>query len=359
MTVSSTERPGSGSSGDEITVPRVAAGPIRVGDTTVPAGRSMRLEIPVARLPTDTWLSLPVAVVNGRRPGPRVWLTAAVHGDELNGVEIIRQVLRSIDARSLAGAVLAVPIVNVFGFINESRYLPDRRDLNRSFPGSPRGPLASRIAHLVMTEIVAQCHYGIDLHTGSDHRFNLPQVRADLDDDENRRIAVAFGAPVTIHASTRDGSLREAATARGAKVLVYEGGEANRFDGAAIDTGIAGVLRVLASLGMCKPDPNGREPRTLEILSTRWVRARRGGILRLDVGVGDHVHPGMALGLIGDAFGISRVAVKSPIEGVVIGHTRHPLAAQGDAVVHVAETDIGHAALRKRRIDWAPFARQR
>ena len=148
----------------------------------------------MARLPTDTWLSLPVVVMNGRRPGPSLFLSGAIHGDELNGVEIVRRVTDALDARSLAGVVVAVPIVNVFGFVNESRYLPDRRDLNRSFPGSPRGPLAARMAHLFMQEVVAKCEYGIDLHTGSWSRTNLPQVRGDFRDPEVRRCAEAFGA---------------------------------------------------------------------------------------------------------------------------------------------------------------------
>ena len=162
----------------------------RVGDYEVPVGTEQILQLPVARLLTGSWMSLPVVVLHGREPGPILWLSAALHGDELNGMEIIRLVLDRLDPTQLRGTLISVPVVNVFGFEQQERYLPDRRDLNRSFPGSARGSLASRLAHLFMSEIVAQCEYGIDLHTGSNHRANLPQVRGDLADPETRRLAL-------------------------------------------------------------------------------------------------------------------------------------------------------------------------
>ncbi|MEQ8963814.1 MAG: succinylglutamate desuccinylase/aspartoacylase family protein, partial [Coleofasciculus sp. C2-GNP5-27] len=154
---------------------------LTIGGITVAPGERKRTEIPVARLPTQTLLSLPITVINGVEAGPRLWISAAIHGDEINGVEIIRQVLERINPSQLHGVLIAVPIVNVFGFIEQSRYLPDRRDLNRSFPGSPRGSLASRLADLFMTEVVSRCTHGIDLHTAAQHRTNLPQIRANLD----------------------------------------------------------------------------------------------------------------------------------------------------------------------------------
>jgi len=270
--------------------------------------------------------------------GPGLFLSGAVHGDELNGVEIIRRVTQRVDARRLAGTLIAVPIVNVFGFVNESRYLPDRRDLNRSFPGSARGPLAARMAHLFMTEVVARCQYGIDLHTGSWHRTNLPQVRGDLRDAETRRCAEAFGAPIMLHSRVRDGSLRQAATAAGVHVILYEGGEANRFDEEPIAVGVEGVLRVMHALGMRDADDStdGR-PTPLASVQTRWIRARRGGILRLSVGLGDTVQRNDLLGVISDAFGSAASSVRARSSGLVIGHTRKPLVNQGDALVHVAE----------------------
>ena len=179
------------------------------------------------------------------------------------GVEVVRQVMAGLDPKTFRGTLVAVPIVNVLGFMTGDRYLPDRRDLNRSFPGSARGSLASRIAHLFMREIVAGCEVGIDLHTGSDRRSNLPQVRADLDDPGTRELAAAFGAPVMLHARIRDGSLRHAAREQGAKVLLYEAGEPLRFDDYAVEAGVIGVRRVLAALGMTEPvdePPAGAEP---------------------------------------------------------------------------------------------------
>lgn len=318
---------------------------LEVAGTTVRAGRRATVEIPVARLPTGTFLSLPVAVVHGRDDGPTVWLSAAVHGDELNGIEIIRRVLRRLDPRSMAGTVLAVPIVNVFGFINESRYLPDRRDLNRSFPGSPRGSLAARLAHLFITTIVERSTHGIDLHTGSDHRTNLPQVRGDLDDPETRRLMEAFGTPVMIASGWRDGSLRETAAKRGIPIVVYEGGEAHRFDRFAIDAGYEGVMRVLAALRVVD-DAGAAAPPPVAVRATTWVRARRSGILRLEVDLGDRVTEGQVLGWISDAFGVRELAVRAPLDGLVIGMTRHPLVAQGEAVAHIADVSgrAGRAA---------------
>src|SRR5690606_22188097 len=197
---------------------------------------------------------LPVHVLHGREEGPTVWMNAAIHGDELVGVEVIRRVLATLDPRTIRGTVLAVPIVNVLGAMTADRYLPDRRDLNRSFPGSPRGSLAARIAHLMMTEVVAKCEVGIDLHTGSDRRTNLPQVRADLDDPRTRELAEAFGAPVMLHAEVRDGPLREAAGQVGATVLLYGGREAWRVGEGAIAAGVEGVRRVLARLGLVDAD---------------------------------------------------------------------------------------------------------
>lgn len=324
--------------------------PITIGEVTVLPGRTSRFELPFARLPTGSQAYLPVAVVNGRYAGPHLWLSGAVHGDELNGIEIIRRVLRRIEARRLHGAVLAVPIVNVFGFINGSRYLPDRRDLNRSFPGSDRGSLASRLASLFIDEIVSQCSVGIDLHTATGHRINLPQIRADLDEPETLALARAFGAPFAIHARLRDGSLRQAATEMGKRVLLYEAGQAHRFDEEAIVPGVEGVLRVLAELGMLERevDPAG-EVHTVR--ATSWVRARRGGVANLDVPLGTQVKAGDVLGSISDSFGIRPARIKARTDGWVIARTLHPLVAPGDALVHLA-TELGEGdepAERRRR----------
>ena len=179
-----------------------------IGPVRVRAGSSRDVGLPITRLVTGGEVSLPVRIVHGREDGPVVWLNAATHGDEVVGVEVIREVLAGVSARTLRGTVIAVPILNVLGFMSGDRYLPDRRDLNRSFPGSARGSLAGRLAHLFMAEVVSKCSVGIDLHTGADQRSNLPQIRCDLDDAETVRLARAFGAPIMLHAKIRDGSLR-------------------------------------------------------------------------------------------------------------------------------------------------------
>jgi hypothetical protein len=264
-----------------------------------------------------------------------MWISGAIHGDELNGVEIVRRVMHQLDAKRLRGAVIAVPIVNPLGFIHGSRYLPDRRDLNRAFPGSERGSSAARLAHLFMTEIVAQCSVGIDCHTASGHRTNAPQLRADTENSETMKLARAFGAPFTIHARVRDGSLREAASSRGITMLLYESGQANRFDESAIDAGVTGIMRSLRSLGMI----DARLPRpapTKVIRRTRWVRARRGGLVRVVPMLADRVEKGEAIAEISDAFGYRPTAVRATETGWVIGRSLNPQVNPGDALVHIA-----------------------
>lgn len=311
------------------------ARPFAIGGSEVSPGETKRLQIPVARLVTQTMLHLPVNVVHGAKKGPRLWISAAIHGDELNGTEIVRRVLQAVDAKKLRGTLVAVPVVNLFGFLEQSRYLPDRRDLNRSFPGSKRGSLAAQIAHLFMTEIVDRCTHGIDLHTGSHHRVNMPQVRGDLDDAEVRRCAVAFGAPVMIHAKNRDGALRDAAAQRGIPVLVYEGGETLRFDDKIIEAGVEGVLGVMACLEMIKKPSGRRRGEPVEVRHTHWARAGRSGIAHLDVQLADRVRRRQVLAVIRDAFGDVSACVRAPHGGIVIGHATTPLVHKGAAVVHV------------------------
>ncbi|WP_347239333.1 succinylglutamate desuccinylase/aspartoacylase family protein [Phormidium sp. FACHB-1136] len=313
--------------------------PLVVGGEAIPPGRRVRLDLPVARLTTGTMMSLPVTVINGKHPGPRLWLSAAIHGDELNGVDIIRRIVKALRPTRLRGAVIAVPVVNIFGLLEQSRYLPDRRDLNRSFPGSQRGSLASRLAFLFMSEVVSQCTHGIDLHTAAIHRINLPQVRADLTNPDTYAFAQAFGAPIILHAAHRDGSLRQAAAKRNIPTLLYEGGEALRFDEAAIQGGVDGIYRVMAYLGMYAPPGSLPAVTSTEARETRWVRASRGGIWRCTTRLGDPVKVRQPLGFISDTFGDKPVQVRSPMTGMVIGHGQNPLVNQGDALVHVARLE--------------------
>jgi len=319
-----------------------------VGGHHVKAGGRAVIELKIAELSTHTPIGLPVQVLHGRRDGPRLLVCAALHGDEINGVEIIRRLLRLSALRRLRGTLIAVPIVNVPGFIVESRYLPDRRDLNRSFPGSTHGSLAARLANLFLTEIVSHCTHGIDLHTGAVHRDNFPQVRANFDDAECARMARAFGVPVVINADFRAGSLREAAARRGVPVIVYEAGEALRFDEMAIRAGVAGVVRVMRTLAMLRPGKPGRRGAVEPALarSSQWVRAPTSGILRASVSLGAQVGEGQRLGAIADPFGENEVQVVAPKGGVVIGRTNLPLVHEGDALFNIVRFEGTKVAAR-------------
>ena len=315
----------------------MARSSFEIGGVRIRPGTARAVALPITRLVTGAEVDLPVRVVHGREDGPTVWVDAAIHGDEAVGVEVIRQVLADLSPKSFRGTLIAIPIVNVLGFMAGDRYLPDRRDLNRSFPGSSRGSLASPIAHLMMTEVVAKCEVGIDLHTGSDRRTNLPQIRADLEDPGTRALAEAFAAPVMLHARIRDGSLRHAALEQGAKVLLYEAGEAWRLDDWAIDAGVAGVRRVLAALGMTDPlDVPEPEP-SVACYRSGWVRARGTGILHLEAKLGQAVVAGERLGGLFDSFGKRVRLVHADRTGIVIGRTQAPLVNRGDAVVHIAD----------------------
>jgi predicted deacylase len=311
---------------------------LEVGGQRVAPGSRIRVEIPVARFVTGERLSLPVEVLHGRHPGPRVWLSGAIHGDELDGVEIIREVLAELDPDRLSGAVLAVPVVNVFGFVAESRYLPDRRDLNRSFPGKAKGSMAARLAHLFMTEVVQRCDVGLDFHCGSDDRQNLPQIRVNEGEPEALRLARAFGAPLVLPNKAPKGSLRHAAAKVGVQTLVYEAGEARRFTDSAVEVGVAGTRRVLHELGMVEeaPEPAGS---VQEARDTQWVRAPRSGICRIEAPLGAEVRKGERLGGVFELLGEKATRIRAGTDGVVIGRRVNPLVHKGEAVVHLARLD--------------------
>jgi len=313
-------------------------GLIILGGQEIAPGEHVTVDLPLPRLYTHTPLTMPVHVVRGHRDGPRLFVCAAIHGDELNGVEIIRRLLRRASLKRLRGTLMAVPIVNVYGVIAHSRYLPDGRDLNRCFPGSEGGSLAARVANLFISEIVRQTTHGIDLHTGARHRTNLPQVRADLDDQPTAALAHAFGVPVLINANLRDGSLRQSAAELGIPMLIYEAGEGLRFDEVAIRAGVQGVLNVMRTIGMLPP-PAARHRSTIEPFvarSSTWVRAPESGILRAVAPLGGQVSRGDVLAWISDPSGNGEREVLSTANGVIIGRTRLPLVLAGEAVFHIA-----------------------
>lgn len=314
--------------------------PVRIGDTSVSAGQRRTIDLPIAKLYTHTDMTLPVHVIHGRKDGPRLFVSATVHGDEINGSEIIRRLLRLKLLNRLQGTLIAIPIVNVYGYVSHTRYLPDRRDLNRSFPGSEKGSLAGRLAHLFLDEIVSGCTHGIDLHSGSSHRQNLPQIRASLDDQDTARMARSFGAPVIIESKMRDGSLREAVREMGSPMLVYEAGEALRFNETAINLGVRGIVSVMREIGML-PRRKGKteifEP--LVAMSTTWVRAPISGILPWRRPLGAQVEKGDAVAVVADPFGEEETTVRSPVHGIIVGRLNLPMVHAGDAMFNIASLD--------------------
>ena len=308
-----------------------------IGGESILPGETKQIALDMPPLYTATSMSIPVFVKRGKRPGPTLFVSSAIHGDELNGIEIVSRLIKSRSIEKLKGTLIAVPMVNVYGVLNQSRYLPDRRDLNRSFPDSKKGSLAGRIAHLFFKEVVSKCDVGIDLHTGAIHRSNLPQVRADLDDEEVLAMAKAFGVPVLLNADIRDGSLRATASEAGIKILLYEAGQALRYDEFSIRAGVKGIINTMRHLGMLNKSRAKGVPITPFIArASGWVRAPESGFVNHLAQLGDHVEKGDKLAIVADSFGQIQGHILSPAEGVVIGKQNIPLTQEGEAIYHIA-----------------------
>lgn len=321
---------------------------ITINGYTIKPGEQKVIELPVGKLYTHTDVNIPLQIMCGKTSGPTLFVSAAIHGDELNGVEITRRLLTTRALKRLRGTLIVIPVVNIFGIIQHSRYLPDRRDLNRSFPGSKRGSLAARLAYIFLKEVVQQCDYGIDLHTGAIHRSNLPQIRANLDDPDTKELAEAFSVPVLLNSNLRDGSLRQSAAEHGVKVLLYEAGEALRFDELSIRAGVRGILsamRKLAMLPTSKSQSKRHEPFVAR--SSSWERAPESGILRSIAALGARVKKGDLLGVISDPsdlFDRTEYPVIAQCSGLVIGRTNIPLVNEGDALFHIARFEDNREA---------------
>ncbi len=312
--------------------------PLHIAGVDVQAGERTDLFLTISESYTGDDLRIPVTVINGVRRGPTVSITAAIHGDELNGVAIARELLSLIEPADLAGALIVVPVVNVLGLPLKSRYLPDRRDLNRSFPGNPLGSMASRLAGVVTREILDQVDAGIDLHTAAIGRANVPQTRGDMSDPRVLEMARAFAAPILIDAAIRPGSLRDAAGRSDVPMVLFEAGEALRFEDHVIEAGLHGTLRVLEHLDMVQSAPAAEHP-SFESSETHWVRAERGGFATVHVALGDHVHEGDPLWTISSPFGGDRNVVTAPWMGMIIGLSTIPVVNPGDAIVHIGMHD--------------------
>lgn len=324
---------------DAVTAAEGNAYPLHILDTDVAPGTSQRLSWSATELFEGVPVSTPVLVVNGTAPGPTVCLTAAVHGDELNGIEMVRRVFHDIDPRKLSGALIGVPIANVQGFRRGSRYLPDRRDLNRYFPGNPSGSAAARIAHSLFNDVISKCDALVDLHTGSFERSNLPQLRADLRNPDVVTLTHGFGAMVVLHSKPAVGTLRFAATQAGIPAVTVEAGGPSQLELAEVKHGVKGIESLLTTLGMTRRHRLWGDPEPVYYRSS-WVRADNGGILLSDVSLGSTVRKGDMLGSITDPMSNARTELRSPYSGRIIGMARNQVVMPGFAAFHVGiETD--------------------
>lgn len=283
--------------------------------------------------------SISVEVISGKKDGPIVFVSSAIHGDELNGIEIIRRIKKLSILKKLKGTLILVPVVNVYGLNTLSRYLPDRRDLNRSFPGSTKGSIAARIAKIFFSEIVEKCNYGIDLHTAAIHRSNLPQIRTNIKSNQTLMLAKAFEAPVVLHSELRDGSLRSEAQEIGVPVLLYEAGEALRFDEKSIKIGVKGVINVLKALSMLPETKKKFHANPLILNKSSWVRALDSGMLRTIKALGDMVKKDEIIAFIDKPLNEKSFELKAQYDGIIIGKSQIPLVQEGDAVFHIANND--------------------
>ena len=311
--------------------------PLSFAGSPVALGETAELRLKVAESYTAEPVTVPVTVVRGG-PGPTLFVTATVHGDELNGVGILRGLLNDVDFSGLKGTLIAVPVVNVPGFLNQDRRLPDRRDLNRSFPGSRKGSLTARLADVLFREVIRKSDFGIDLHTAGGERTNYPQIRADLGNPAVAELAAAFGCPLIVDGAGPEGSLRRTAVAAGVPTVVYEAGSARRLERPFIEVGVAGVINVLRWLKMMPGEPSS-PPLRLAIDRTRWIRSRKGGILDLRVELGQPLRRGQEISIHTNPFGRERSQLKAPHGGIVLGLTQLPLVHPGDAICHVACVD--------------------
>ena len=311
-----------------------------IGGHFIPAGVRQTLDLPISVLSDHTPVSMSAHVIHGKKDGPTVFVSAGIHGDEVIGVEIVRRLLRVPNLKSLRGTLIVVPIVNAFGFINHSRYLPDRRDLNRSFPGSESGSLASRLAYMFLHEIVARCDLGIDLHSAAIHRTNLPQIRISANNSYTAELAEVFGAPVIMQSLLREGSLRGAAKEIGKDVLLFEAGEGLRFDEMSVRAGVAGILRVLRHLSMVSAKGIAKPKSASQYCtSSKWLRAPAAGLLRTFRADGDVVAKGDVMAVVANPFGEYEKDIVAPFSGIIVGRAVMPVVNEGDAVFHLARVN--------------------
>jgi len=319
---------------------------LKIGGVRVKPGECKDIHLKISESYTGHAETLPIRVIRSEVEGPTVFLTGAVHGDELTGVGVVRDVMMR-KLKMLKGTLVCVPIVNMFGFENHTRYLPDRRDLNRSFPGNDKSTMAGRLAHVIFNEIVKKCDYGIDLHSAATRRTNFPQIRANLKDAKIRAIAELFGCELLVHNKGPADSLRSAASNSGCPTILYEAGETLKFESGTIKLGIRGVLNVLKGLGMLAGKPVRPIYQTV-IKKTVWERANNGGLLKFYVKPGDLVIKGKKLAICSKLFSRQAEVIKASIDGIVLGMTTLPAVKPGEPVCHLARPEKALAEIRRQ-----------
>lgn len=308
-----------------------------LGETILP-GESKTIDVEIAKLHTMTKLKIPVIVERSKIDGPTVLFSACLHGDEINGTEIVRQLIRNKINKPKRGTIICIPIINIFGFINQTREFPDKRDLNRVFPGSKNGSLASRFAYFLVTEILPKVEYAIDFHAGGSSRFNAPQIRIVQNNPELKALASIFNAPFTLYSKNIAGSFRNASTKFDVKMLLFEGGKSLDLNEIITQEGIEGSKRFLAHLDMLNPKKEAKQAlqKSIYIEKSTWVRANFSGMFHGLVTIGSFVEKGTILAMISDPFGKVEHQLKTPNAGYVINVNDAPIVYQGDAVFHIS-----------------------
>ncbi|MEM9363214.1 MAG: succinylglutamate desuccinylase/aspartoacylase family protein [Bacteroidota bacterium] len=310
---------------------------IAISGNTVAPGENKLVQLKIARLPTGTLIDIPVHVFNSKKPGPTVLVQAGLHGDEINGVETLRRMLQQNRFNVKKGAVMVVPILNVFGFIHFSRDVPDGKDVNRSFPGSKTGSLASRIAHSYTAEILPHVDFAIDLHTGGAQRHNYPQIRYSQEDQKSKALAEMFNAPFCFPSRLIAGSFRKVTLKMGIPAIVFEAGESMRFDEHAITVGIEGIYKVLVGHKMIPKEGKTKKQLSIHLGRRRWIRASKSGMFIPSVLNGTYAEKGEELGLITDTFAKKNRKVKAPFDGYIFCVNHQAVVNQGDALFHMGQ----------------------
>jgi hypothetical protein len=303
-------------------------------------GKGIQLNLDIAKLHTRTNIEVPIIIERAKEPGPTLLITGGIHGDEINGVEIVRQIISKGFHKPQKGMVICIPVVNIFGFLNQTRQFPDGRDLNRVFPGSKGGSLASIFAYHLMKEIVPLADFCLDFHTGGANRFNAPQIRVNDGDDESLELAKVFGAPFIMKSKRREKSYRDSAIKLGKKVLLYEGGKSLNINKSITSVGVKGALNLMHHLGIrdftaeLKSDLKVSKPIIVD--SSKWIRAAHSGMFRSNAVLGNLYGKGDKIGSISDPFGFFEKDVKAPVKGYVFSVNHAPIVNKGDAIIHMS-----------------------